>query len=1001
MLRIAKSWHLAILCCIFAPAMGCWLVRQDPARSPATLPLAQTRAQHQEGVGPRTVLQGEIRGVISGVLGREDKRYQIKRGPRDLQVTIAESHSVTRFTSRGLAISTRNGSERFQMVAVGHSQLKAVHEVAPQAVANRVEYLRGNLKEWYVNGPAGLEQGFTLSASPDSTPNSPSRTPLTIAIALSGGLHASLDSDRKGLALTNSRGEVELRYAGLVAQDFDGRELRSWMEANSAQLFLRVDDSSARYPIKIDPFILSGMLTASDGNTGFEVGAAVAISSGGVIAVSARSAPVGSHAMQGKAYVFLQPVSGWASETEAAQLLAVNSAANDRVGHSICIDDNGKVVVVSTEDAGGGKGSAFVFVEPTGGWSGTINESFVLAPSNGSLGFHFGRSVAIADSLDVVVVGAENTTVGTNAGQGEAYLFSEPSGGWGNNGGTIQTRNENARLVASDGATLDHFGRSVSISGSASEAIVVGANGAQVGANEQQGKAYVFLQPLAGWTSTTLGTLHESSELTASDGKASDGLGSAVSFDRAGDIIAVGAGDATVGANADQGKAYIFHIPAGGWASTTPLHESATLLASDGAEGATFGDAISAAGQDGSRVVVGAREATVGGNSQQGAAYEFDEPAGGWSGMLNESEKFVASNGKANDNFGESVSINTTNDIIVVGAPAAGATDAGEVYVFNGGTPCTVTLSPSTFDFGTIQKGTASPAKTFTLMNDCATALNNISVSTSGANQGDFAPASTCGTSLAAHAMCNINVIFTPSTSAQEDAALNVSDSDASSPQTATLTGKGEEAAGDFTLTSTSAAPPTSAGSTNSATVAAGSSATYVFTLTSVNGFNSSVSLAPAFIGTLPKFTSTSFDHMSVTPTTNGVQATLTVTTRSRSRTHSDTPSMGQPNASPNSPPNPQLNGRTGIILGACLPGLLILAVLFGRRVPRAKLIATAICFGVVIVVVVGSACDGCNGIHASRGTGTAAGTYTIRVTGTSTTGTPITHMADVTLVVQ
>ena len=110
---------------------------------------------------------------------------------------------------------------------------------------------------------------------------------------------------------------------------------------------------------------------------------------------------------------------------------------------------------------------------------------------------------------------------------------------------------------------------------------------------------------------------------------------------------------------------------------------------------------------------------------------------------------------------------------------------------------------------------------------------------------------------------------------------------------------------------------------------------------------------------------------------------------------------MGQPNASPNSPPNPQLNGRTGIILGACLPGLLILAVLFGRRVPRAKLIATAICFGVVIVVVVGSACDGCNGIHASRGTGTAAGTYTIRVTGTSTTGTPITHMADVTLVVQ
>jgi len=33
---------------------------------------------------------------------------------------------------------------------------------SPRANHNRVEYRRGPLPEWYVNGPLGLEQGFTV-----------------------------------------------------------------------------------------------------------------------------------------------------------------------------------------------------------------------------------------------------------------------------------------------------------------------------------------------------------------------------------------------------------------------------------------------------------------------------------------------------------------------------------------------------------------------------------------------------------------------------------------------------------------------------------------------------------------------------------------------------------------------------------------------------------------------------------------------------------------------
>jgi hypothetical protein len=38
--------------------------------------------------------------------------------------------------------------------------------IACDARTNRVEYKRGALTEWYINGPPGLEQGFTLAKPP-------------------------------------------------------------------------------------------------------------------------------------------------------------------------------------------------------------------------------------------------------------------------------------------------------------------------------------------------------------------------------------------------------------------------------------------------------------------------------------------------------------------------------------------------------------------------------------------------------------------------------------------------------------------------------------------------------------------------------------------------------------------------------------------------------------------------------------------------------------------
>ena len=88
------------------------------------------------------------------------------------------------------------------------------------------------------------------------------------------------------------------------------------------------------------------------------------------------------------------------------------------------------------------------------------------------------------ESGDMVVVGAPQAQVGSNMGQGKAYLFTAPaSGAWADASAA-------ALPAAGDGAANDNLGGAVSISGSTA---VIGA----APANVDQGKAYVYGAPAA------------------------------------------------------------------------------------------------------------------------------------------------------------------------------------------------------------------------------------------------------------------------------------------------------------------------------------------------------------------------------------------------------------------------------------------------------------------------------------------------------------------------
>jgi len=142
--------------------------------------------------------------------------------------------------------------------------------------------------------------------------------------------------------------------------------------------------------------------------------------------------------------------------------------------------------------------------------------------------------------------------------------------------------------------------------------------------------------------------------------------------------------------------------------------------------------------------------------------------------------------------------------------------------------PAGVSLTPSAgLSFGSIAVGLTSPAQTMTLTNNGGVALTRSSMTVSG----DFHLASTtCGATLAPSAACALVIVFAPTVGGTRSGALTLVDNAAGGTQSAAFTGTGV----DFTLVATSA---------TSMTVASGTSAVYLLSLTAPSGVSGSVAM--------------------------------------------------------------------------------------------------------------------------------------------------------------
>jgi predicted neuraminidase len=264
-----------------------------------------------------------------------------------------------------------------------------------------------------------------------------------------------------------------------------------------------------------------------------------------------------------------------------------------------------------------------------------------VTASDGTTNSYFGS----ADALNgpTALIGAD----GENNFQGAAYLFTKSNDLW----------SQGQKLTASDGLPGDEFGYRVAL---ADETLVVGAFTATVNGNTSQGAAYVFAKSNNIWS--------ESQKLTANDGALFDNFGAAVSLDGA--TLVVAANGATVGGNPAQGAVYVFTASNGTWTQTQKL------TANDGAAYDNFGLSVVL---QGSTILVGSPHATVGTNQVQGAAYVFTQSNGVWT----QTQKLTASDGAANDSFGQSVAMSGSTALVgAYNATVNGHSGQGATYVF-------------------------------------------------------------------------------------------------------------------------------------------------------------------------------------------------------------------------------------------------------------------------------------------------------------------------------
>lgn len=597
-------------------------------------------------------LEPLARYAISASMGAELADYAATQTQDGF--TLDHGYTVG-LNATGATFSTGTDSWQFVPESFGYgADQAAIGSSALSASKNRVTYDTANLDTWFVNGPSGVQQGFTIDHRPSQGNAS---EPLVVSVGLGGSLSATVDADGRGLSLARPDGTAVLNYGGLVAFDATGKTFDARMElvpgGTGQDLHFVVNDTGAVYPLTIDPITTiteSAKLSSIEAGYSAYYGYSVAVSEDGTtIAVGAPLFDLGS--ISGAVFVYVKPATGWSttSSYNAKLSLPSSESSSKSIGGSLSISADGSTLLIGNSISNGvdyAGGYAYIYTRPVGGWVTTTTYAASLQPFPLSLTLsRFGRSVSLSSDGNTAIIGAPNEALSDSSNRlGTAYIFTKGPSGW-----SSFNDSYTAKLVLPTTEPVSsNFGKSVSISSDGNTVLITASGTTKA--------AYIFTKPVSGWVSSTnyqakisfwpstTGQIHQAN-------LSGDGTNAVISVD---------------------GSLRVFARPSNGiWAST--LQETAVL--------SILGTPLVAASQsyDGSKIIAGAH--TMG----NGLVYVFEKPAAGWVNSSTAAFKAMAAEGSIQ--LGISVALTSNGKSFITGT-------LGKAYIFDLNSPATVISSP-------------------------------------------------------------------------------------------------------------------------------------------------------------------------------------------------------------------------------------------------------------------------------------------------------------------
>jgi FG-GAP repeat len=579
-------------------------------------------------------------GRVSAALGARDPAYAVRASAGGFDAVNPRQHLRAHFGASGIQIGSGATGVGLALRTAGFGpSTRPVDEARPRASANRVSYARGDLVEWYANGPLGIEQGFTVNRAPSG--HLPG--PLRLSVEVSKAVHAKFDRAGQSIVLERA-GQPPIRYGDLVVTDSREHTLPSRLQLHGSKILLSVDAHGADYPLQIDPLIQEDAKLSAGEEGGEELfGLSVAVSADG------NTALIGSSASEaaGAAWVFSRSGKTWTQQ--GGPLTGGEESGNGRFGRSVALSADGSTALIGATRDERGRGAAWVFTRSGGSW--TQQGPKLTDVGRGTGKGHFGRAVALSADGNRALIGSPLAYQSSGA----AWLFTRSGTTW---------MQEGEPLTNGEPALPTRFGVSVALSASGDTALVGGPlDGHGVGA------AWAFTSSGTTWT-------QQGGKLTGA-GEIEEGrFGASLALSADGDTALIGGPSD----DAKRGATWTFTRSGGAWSQ-----QGAKLTAESESGESKFGSAT-ALSADGDQALIGGPKYS----RHLGAAWLFSRVGAIWT---QQGERLAGSNETARGSFGSSVALAFDAATALVAGFRNNAR-VGAVWVFSGGPALTPPPSP-------------------------------------------------------------------------------------------------------------------------------------------------------------------------------------------------------------------------------------------------------------------------------------------------------------------